>query len=283
VLPVLENYPMDSHNFKDFQELLVMIIKNIDSMKEESTDKLLRIVTDQINHIFENDFLDFHERNFEFYSLLIQKIVKLQKKPFVFYSELLAEKFCFIDNNLNKISRIQKYKEFLVNFYNFLDNTLKKYVDNILYKYDTLDDDFFNYYFANDLIISKVNLFPAHKFKVLDQEVKKINDKPNGIYREPDPRKNAISDIYAMIQQNYFTLDEVKEKLDFESIRGVFPEVDWTIFDDYSDQTITNFMKSRNFSNVQKYFGDTDEKRKRLNEWVLKQALDDNIRFENSK
>ncbi|ORI82959.1 hypothetical protein BMS94_08305, partial [Leuconostoc lactis] len=154
---------------------------------------------------------------------------------------------------------------------------------NILYKYDTLDDDFFNYYFANDLIISKVNLFPAHKFKVLDQEVKKINDKPNGIYREPDPRKNAISDIYAMIQQNYFTLDEVKEKLDFESIRGVFPEVDWTIFDDYSDQTITNFMKSRNFSNVQKYFGDTDEKRKRLNEWVLKQALDDNIRFENSK
>ncbi|WP_317286436.1 SIR2 family protein [Leuconostoc mesenteroides] len=283
VLPVLENYPMDSHNFKDFQKLLVMIIKNIDSMKEESTDKLLRIVTDQINHIFENDFLDFHERNFEFYSLLIQKIVKLQKKPFVFYSELLEEKFCFIDSNLNKISKIQKYKEFLVNFYNFLDNTLKKYVDNILYKYDTLDDDFFNYYFANDLIISKVNLFPAHKFKVLDQEVKKINDKPTGIYTEPDPRKNAISDIYAMIQQNYFTLDEVKEKLDFESIRGVFPEVDWTIFDDYSDQTITNFMKSRNFSNVQKYFGDTDEKRKRLNEWVLKQALDDNIRFENSK
>lgn len=146
-----------------------------------------------------------------------------------------------------------------------------------------MDDDSFNYYFANDLIISKANFFPAHKFKILEQEVKKINDKPNGIYTEPDPRKDAISDIYAMIQQNYFTLEEVKEKLDFESIRGVFPEVDWTIFDDYSDQTIKNFMKSRNFSNVQKYFGDTDKKRNRLNEWVIKQALDDNIRFENSK
>lgn len=283
LLLVLENYPMDRNNSEDFKEILVMIINDLDSMNEESTAKLLTIVTDQINNIIDNGFLDLHKRNFEFYSLLIQKVVKLQKQPFVFYSELLAEKFCFIDNNSNKIGKIQKYKEFLVNFYNFLDNTLKKYVDNILCKYDTLDDDSFNYYFANDLIISKANFFPAHKFKILEQEVKKINDKPNGIYTEPDPRKDAISDIYAMIQQNYFTLEEVKEKLDFESIRGVFPEVDWTIFDDYSDQTIKNFMKSRNFSNVQKYFGDTDKKRNRLNEWVIKQALDDNIRFENSK
>lgn len=283
LLPVLENYPMDNNNFEDFQQLLIMSIENIDSMKEESTDEVLTIVTNQINNIIANGFLDFHKRNFELYSLLIKKTVNLRKKDYVFHSELLEEKFCFIDNNSNKIDRIHNYKEFLVNFYIFLDNTLKKYVDNILYKYDTLDDDSFNYSFANDLIISKINFFPEHKFKVLEQEVKKINDKPKGIYIYPDPRKNAISDIYAMIQENYFTLEEVKGKLDLKSIRGVFPEVDWTIFGDYSDQTITNFMKNRNFSNVQKYFGDTDEKRRKLNEWVIKQALDDNIRFENSK
>lgn len=283
LLPALEHYPMENGNFEDFRGLLVMIVKNIDSMTEKSTTKLVTIITDQINNIIDNDSLDLHKRNFELYSFIIKKAVNLKKIDYSFHSDLLEEKFCFIDNNSNKTNEVKKFQEFLVNFYIFLDSTLKNYIDSILYKYDTLNDTSFNYYFAIDLIISEVNFFPAHKSKILDLEVKRINGKSTEIHTFPDPRADAISNIYSMIQQKYFTLEEVKEKLDFNSIRGVFPEVDWTIFSDYSDQTITNLTKNRSFSNVQKFFGDTDEKRTKLNEWLIRQALGDNLDFKNSK
>ncbi|MCO7176981.1 SIR2 family protein [Sporolactobacillus kofuensis] len=279
IIPLLDNYPMVPNNSADIQKLLIILINGMNSILEKNYGKLVTIINQHLSKIVAGNIMDTHSSNFHLYSLLMEKVYEKHNELKISI-EVLEEKICLIYNKPEILSDITKYRDFLINFYRYFNHELKQLVDDILAKYETLDDLEPNLYFIKGLALNEVYGFVSKKEYILNSEIAIVNaDENPGMRRYPDPKKAAISDLYSFIQQGYFKLEEVKEKLNLDSIKGVFPEVDWTLFNDYSDNTISKFLQNRSFSNARKFFGKTKEESKRFDAWLLEQALNDNIRF----
>ncbi|CUX28450.1 SIR2 family protein [Clostridium sp. C105KSO13] len=281
IIPLLDNYPIVPINSVDIRKLLILLVNGRDSILEQNFGELVRIVNQHLSKIVTANIMDRYGGNFYLYSYLMEKVYEKHDEMKISI-EVLEEKFSLINNKPDKLTDIIKYRDFIINFYDFLDDDLRCLINSILSKYEALDNSDINISFIERLALDGVYKFDSKRELILSSEIAKVNEKENSAVRSyPDPKKTTIADLYTFIQQGYFKLEEVKEKLDLDSIKGVFPEVDWTLFNDYSDNTILKLLHSRSFSDAREFFGKTDEEAKRFDEWLLEQALNDKIRFKN--
>lgn len=106
-----------------------------------------------------------------------------------------------------------------------------------------------------------------------------MNNESEKVISWPDPRKEAIKNLFLLIKQRYFTSREIKEKLNLQTIRGTFPEVDWTLLNNHSEQVILKLVKGYTFSLARKKFGTSEEKKKYFDDWLLKQGRENKIKY----
>ena len=135
-------------------------------------------------------------------------------------------------------------------------------------------------HFILDILLGDIHLFKSKKERILHYEISIIEEKENpGMKLFPDPKKTAIANLFTLIQKGYFTKDQLKNALDLSAIEGVFPEVDWTLFNIHEDKTIYDLLKYRTYKEIRETFAKTKKEEKILDSWLINQAMADRINF----
>lgn len=276
LIPLIENYPLYQNNSRDIQHILLILANGAKSIRKADYKKLLIIINTHIDYIARNNLVNSHLQSFSLYSYLINEGLKF-KKDFKLNQKYLIEKICLIATFKNTLKHVLIWKPMIIELYFSFDDNLKNYIDQILHKYEKLPDSEFNVSFAVDVIKSGVYDFDDKKKYILKKEITVIQQKSIGVF--PDPRESAIANIYNLIQQKYFKLSDVKNSLDLDLIKGCFPEIDWTIFNIYSDKNIGLLVAKYNFKDAKKIFAKNKSQKSRFNQWLLNQANSDNIQL----
>ena len=279
IIPLLSNYPIIVGSFSPLGRMLTILVSGKNLIKVTNYEKLIKIIDSHLNKIIKKSLIESFNDNFRLYALLMQKLTDNNSKQLFIRADSLGEKLSWINNNSNKLTKIVDYKYLLYYLYQYFDQDLKKLVDQILVKYEKLDCSKLDLHFIETLVMGKVYTFDSKKKMILNFEIKNVNKKPEQTILYPDPRKQAISDLFRLIQQGYFTLNEIKEKLNLQTIRGTFPEVDWTLLNDHSEQVILKLVKGYTFSLARKKFGTSEEKKKYFDDWLLKQGRENKIKY----
>lgn len=279
IIPLLSNYPIIVGSVSPLGRMLTILVSGKNLIKVTNYEKLIKIIDSHLNEIIAKDLIDESNDNFRLYSLLMKKLNNNDSKHLFITTDSLGEKLSWINSNSNKLKNIIKYRYLLSYLYQYFSQDLKKTVNQILVKYEKLDCSEINIDFIVDLIISNIYTFDSKKNKILSFETQAVNNESEKVISWPDPRKEAIKNLFLLIKQRYFTSREIKEKLNLQTIRGTFPEVDWTLLNNHSEQVILKLVKGYTFSLARKKFGTSEEKKKYFDDWLLKQGRENKIKY----
>ncbi|EPH93303.1 hypothetical protein D922_01844 [Enterococcus faecalis 06-MB-DW-09] len=279
IVSLLENFAIRKNNSDEIKKLLIILINEFDSLEENNYNKLFLIITQQLYDIIALNVNGTHRNNFYLYSYILNQIIKNNKELNI-SDKNLKDTFYLINNIENRLLEIEHFDKLLVNFYDLFDNELKRIVEKILRKYEKQDEKNLNLNFIIDIILADVYQF-KNKRKYILQSIKITLEQKDNLTIQvfPNPKETAISNLYSLIQKKYFTIDQVKSVLNFESIKGIFPEVDWTLFKAYDDNTIEKLLKHRTFKEVREVFGKSKKERQILDSWIIKQAISEKVTF----
>ena len=64
-----------------------------------------------------------------------------------------------------------------------------------------------------------------------------------------------------------------------ENIRGLYPEVDWTWYDDRSDEVIHRLLEHRTPINIKTHFSKNEEDKKLIDEYIIRTLNEEKITF----
>lgn len=279
IIPLLSNYPIIVGSVFPLGRMLTILVNGKNLIKVTNYEKIVKTINLQLNEIIAKNLIDESNNNFRLYSLLMKKLTDNDSKHLFITTDILGEKLSWINSNSSKLKNIIKYRYLLSCLYQYFSQELKKIVNQILVKYEKLDCSEININFILDLIISNIYTFDSKKNKILSFETQAVNNKPEKVISWPDPRKEAIKNLFLLIKQGYFTSSEIKKKLNLKTIEGVYPEVDWTLLNDHSDHIILELSKIYTFSLAREYFGKTKRKEKYFDDWLLKQGKQNRIKY----
>lgn len=278
LINLLKSIPLFVQNRDDIRIVLSHIIDNLKKMDGSLVKQIPKVIEGQIKKIFEENLEKTHYTNFTTYSYLLEQIAILDKVEIVMDFDFLDDIFFIIQNKKDRIKDIEHYQSFIVSFYKFLSESTKSKIDSILNKYEALPDEKINYYFVIELILRNVYKFNKAKdpiFNFLITTIKKEKNEAVEVF--PDPVKNAVADLFNLLQEGYFNFDEIaKEDID-EEIQGKFPEVDWVLFNDKDDDTITRLLENRTFSEAKEAFSKSKDDEKLFDNWAIKQFNNDRV------
>lgn len=279
LIPALLQLPLSSILTETIRKLLLMLWKSADRIDEENYSQVFDIISKHLTTIITSDSIEEHARNFPIYRLLLDKINTVNRK-YTISIQSLAEKFCYINDTKGALSDIVKYDLFISEFYRFFENSLQKVVDGILAKYEKLSDAETKVSFVEQMILNDVRKFKTKKALILNTETSRISEKDNPAVRiSPDPKKAAASELFNLFQSGYFTRADIESKTELKTLKGIYPEIDWVLLHDHSDETIANLVRNRGFANVRKLFGDTEEGAKQIDAWLVSQASEGKLKL----
>lgn len=281
IITSLLQFAPSSMNADSIRKLLIMLLNSADSIHEENYSQIFDIISQHLTAIITNDLIQEHAKNFRIYHRLMERIADQNRKR-CFTIQILAEKFCYINDNQKQLTNIAKYGPFIGDFYLFFESSLRTLVDEILVNYEQLADADINVSFIEQMILSHVHEFKTKKELILNTETANILNEDNpAIQFFPDPKKDSVSQLFNLYTDGYFTLDDIKSKIEIKNIRQIYPEIDWVIFHDHSDTIITNLVHNRGFANVRKVFGGSERSKEQeeIDVWLVRQALDGNVKF----
>lgn len=282
LVTVLGQFPIFGRNSSNLKTVLRCLVNAIDSISSLNYKEIIRIINLQIGEIVNGNLEDYSDC-WRLYALIIKKINVTSEQSGLIENEFLLEKLLLINIQDDKIKEIIKYQYLLINLYKYFSSGLKTVTDSILSKYEKLTDSDINLYFIEQMALHNVNEFRTKKDSIIQMEVATISETEGQIKYSPDPRKRAISNLFTFIQNDYFTLDEVKKYLDIEKMKGVFPEVDWVLFQDYSDEMIARLVENRTFKNTREFFGKSEKEKLLIDEWLIRQVTDGKVKISDNK
>ncbi|MFT9008770.1 MAG: SIR2 family protein [Bifidobacterium sp.] len=279
LIPALLQLPLSSMLTETIRKLLLMLWKSADRIDEELYSQVFDIISQHLTTIITSDSIEEHGRNFPIYKLLLDKINTVNRK-YTISMQSLAEKLCYINDTKGKLSDIVNYGLFISDFYQFFESSLQTVVDDILTKYEKLSDTETNVSFVEQMILNDVGKFKTKKALILNIETAKISENENPAVRQfPDPKKVATSELFNLFQRGYFTQADIESKTELKALKGLYPEIDWVLLQDHSDETITNLVCNRGFANVRKLFGNTEKKRNQIDAWLVSQVSEGKMKL----
>lgn len=269
LVDLLAAFPVYYNNRDAIRKIIQMILCQNKTLSEDNLNKLREISKEHVEIIIKNNFA-FHEDNYPYYSKILELDKDISRKS-IFFADLTQDLsiILFVED---KPTRIVKYSRFLGAFYKFLEVEQKKLVDAILSKYSNLAVAEIDFHFVIEMIKFQVNDFITLKDDVFQNLVDKVNkDITKGVKFYPDPLEVAITDIFALVQLNYFSLESISEAEIDEKIKGKFPEVDWMMFNVRNDITIENLLKNHDFYQARESFSKNDHDKEMFNSWAISQ------------
>ena len=170
-----------------------------------------------------------------------------------------------------------EYSDLLCYLFNNLEEDTKNDVLEILSAYEDSENIF--YYKVIELMIAKVYGFPKLQNKIYQHLINRINEgHEDGIITIPDPRKQSVGNLYNLSREGYFSKFDILKDIK-ENIRGLYPEVDWTWYDDRSDEVIHRLLEHRTPINIKTHFSKNEEDKKLIDEYIIRTLNEEKITF----
>ncbi|GBG94034.1 hypothetical protein LFYK43_04930 [Ligilactobacillus salitolerans] len=284
IVDLLKEIPINFHTHGDVANLLRIIVNLKDKISEDQYVDLVAALNDILNQIllFEDTSAtkEFYEKKYFLYVQLIDLVFK--KSPeLIVKPESLQKSLELINYVPEELTEITRYENFIVNFYEYLSTKQQKLLQQIFTKYEKVNENELNIGFVTEIAIHKIYGFNSKKDIILGFVVEKLNSNNEPLARIiPNPKEEGVRMLFNFIQNGYFTLEQVKSKVDFDDLKGVLPEFDWKFLNIYSDEVIFKLVEKYNdFNWVKKFYGKTDEEAKILDEWLIDQAMKGKIEF----
>nr|WP_276508937.1 SIR2 family protein [Periweissella fabalis] len=264
LVKLFEDYTLFNTNRDELKPLLKTISKNFDVLTDLQKHMLKAVIERQLAKIVTGKY-EFHDSNFYLY---VEIMNQYQDKTFDFS----------VLKDIINIDNVTEYESFLIYFFKFFDTDLKQVIIDIMNQYAKLAEKDMDAEFIGSMILAKIYRFEDQKEYVLNQLSAKGNMKEDGIHY-PDKQKNALAYILDLKRDNYFSSDEVTEKLQEENVTGKLPELDWEIYQKWNSELISNFASIYPMSELFHYFGTNEKSEERLNKWIIDQARIDKFKF----
>lgn len=276
IVDLIDIYGVLPSNSNSIEILLKIVIENYKNLTEEFKHKLFKEITNNIEIIISKEYTT-HFNNFIFYKRILE-LLRLDKIDVEMHSNYVSNSLLIIENVDEKISEIEKLKEYLVNFYDYLDEENSEHLDKIFRKY--ISQKNINYYFVMDLTLAGSNNFKSKKNDIFNFLISEINEKENASVKSyPDKKEMAIAYLFDLSQKKYFSMNQITKADIGNKIKGKFPEIDWVLFNDRSDKTIAGLLTNRSFINAKEIFCKNNNDRKLFDSWVIRQVEDNKIKL----
>ena len=170
-----------------------------------------------------------------------------------------------------------EYSDLLGHIFKNLEEDTKKDVLEILSAYE--DSENIDYYKVIELMLAKVYDFSKLQNKIYQYLIERINKSyEDGIKTFPDPREQSVGDLYNLSIEGYFSEFEILKDIK-ENIQGLYPEVDWTWYNDRSDEVIHRLLERRTPINIKTYVSKNEEDNKLIDKYILKALEEDKLIF----
>ena len=276
IINVLDSQTLYFNLDKEIKGLIKIVLDNKSAINNDSLkSKIVEIVNKHLIIILENDFSLYHSV-YPLYSRLL-KYCSTEEETAKVVLEKLNLDILKIKYQNDDVKDIMEYSDLLRHLFNYLEETTKQDVLGILSAYE--DSENIIYYKVIELILSKVYDFPKLQHKIYQHLIKRINEgHEDGIITIPDPRKQSVGDLYNLSREGYFSEFDILKDIK-EDIRGLYPEVDWTWFDDRSDEVIHRLLERRTPINIKTYFSKNEEDNKLIDEYIIKTLNEEKITF----
>lgn len=276
IINVLDSQTLYFNLDKEIKGLIKVVLDNKSSINDDLLkSKIVEIVNKHLNIILENNFSLYHSA-YPFYSQLL-KYCSTEEGTARVVVEKLNIDILKIKYQKNDVKNILEYFDLLRHLFNNLEEDTKKDVLEILSAYEDSED--IVYYKVIELMLSKVYDFPKLQNKIYQHLIKRINEgHEDGIITIPDPREQSVGDLYNLSIKGYFSEFDILKDIK-ENVRGLYPEVDWTWYDDRSDEVIRRLLEHRTPINIKTYVSKNEEDNKLIDEYILKALEEDKLIF----
>ena len=276
IINVLDSQTLYFSLNKEIKGLIKVVLDNIDAINNDMLkSKMVEIVNKHLNIILENDFSLYHSA-YPLYSQLL-KYCSTEEETAKIMLEKLNIDILKIKYQNDDVKNIMEYSDLLCYLFNNLEEDTKNDVLEILSAYEDSENIF--YYKVIELMISKVYGFPKLQNKIYQHLIKRINEgHEDGIITIPDPRKQSVGSLYNLSREGYFSKSDILKDIK-ENIRGLYPEVDWTWYDDRSDEVIHRLLEHRTPINIKTHFSKNEEDKKLIDEYIIRTLNEEKITF----
>lgn len=276
IINVLDSQTLYFDLDKEIKGLIRVVLDNKGAINDDLLkSKIVDIVNKHLNIILKNNFSLYHS-SYPLYSQLLEYCSTEEETARVVLEKLNID-ILKIKYQNDDVKNIMEYSDLLCYLFNNLGEDTKNDVLGILSAYEDSESIF--YYKVIELMFSKVYDFPKLQNKIYQYLIKRINEgHEDGIITVPDPRAQSVGDLYNLSIKGYFSEFDILKDIK-ENVRGLYPEVDWTWYDDRSDEVIRRLLEHRTPSNIKTLFSKNEEDNKLIDEYILKAVEEDKLIF----
>ena len=276
IINVLDSQTLYFSLNKEIKGLIKVVLDNKSAINNDLLkSKMVEIVNKHLNIILENDFSLYHS-SYPLYSQLLEYCSTEEETARVVLEKLNID-ILKIKYQNNDVKNIMEYSDLLGHIFKNLEEDTKQYVLEILSTYE--DSENIDYYKVIELMLAKVYDFSKLQNKIYQYLIERINkSSEDGIKTFPDPREQSVGDLYNLSIEGYFSEFEILKDIK-ENIRGLYPEVDWTWYNDRSDEVIHRLLERRTPINIKTYVSKNEEDNKLIDEYILKALEEDKLIF----
>lgn len=276
IINVLDSQTLYFDLYKEIKGLIRVVLDNKGAINDDLLkSKIVDIVNKHLNIILKNNFSLYHS-SYPLYSQLLEYCSTEEETAGVVLEKLNID-ILKIKYQNDDVKNIMEYSDLLCSLFNNLGEDTKNDVLGILSAYEDSESIF--YYKVIELMLAKVYGFPKLQHKIYQHLIKRINEvHEDGIITAPDLRAQSVGDLYNLSIKGYFSEFDILKDIK-EDIRGLYPEVDWTWYDDKSDEVIRRLLEHRTPSNIKTLFSKNEEDNKLINEYIIRTLDEERITF----
>ena len=276
IINVLDSQTLYFSLHKEIKGLIKVVLDNKSAINNDLLkSKMVEIVNKHLNIILENDFSLYHS-SYRLYSQLLEYCSTEEETARVVLEKLNID-ILKIKYQNNDVKNIMEYSDLLGHIFKNLEEDTKQYVLEILSTYE--DSENIDYYKVIELMLAKVYDFSKLQNKIYQYLIERINKSyEDGIKTFPDPREQSVGDLYNLSIEGYFSEFEILKDIK-ENIQGLYPEVDWTWYNDRSDEVIHRLLERRTPINIKTYVSKNEEDNKLIDKYILKALEEDKLIF----
>lgn len=245
------------------------------SLKEQ----LFKFIQEQIDYIV---FTDIHYKQsiFTTYTQILNNLKEIDthnictiRVDSIYEKLYIAEK---ADNVDNIIETIKFYKEYIFNFYPFLDDEEKNIINHLLKKYENNKLEDLDIDFIFNAIIDNIYPFTNKRKEIINYFTIRLGEKTDSsVQIFPNPQNTQLGYLGELINCNYLSLDDVKILLT-DSLKGIHPLFDWEFFNEKSDDTVQQLLRQFTLDSVLNSFCKSNEDKQLVYNWLAKKYKEDN-------
>lgn len=273
---LFEQYPIMHINKKQIRILLRLIIED-EHIEPHLYHRIIKSINKQLDTILSKG-LDIHYSNFRNYANILDKFPKLGVSIDFPFLKMELNKVRYVPNSLKEI---EKLEDFLKCFYKYLNDDIKKIVDDILGMYSCLSKEKVNLNFVQALMTKGIGDFTNLKNSVLRKivrEVKNNREENLNVIIFPDRLERCALDLFLLYHNKILSKDEILNMDVKDDLTGKNPFLDWLIYDVREDTVIEKVLEYNTFEVCKEFLGTDSEAKKKINNWAIKQFEQEKVK-----